>query len=97
MIDFADLVVVNKFERPGGADALRDVRKQYRRSRNLFDPKARDEDLPVFGTISSQFNDPGVTAAYQELLAVVRKKCGVEWKSSLPRAAEPRLDRRAAG
>jgi methylmalonyl-CoA mutase len=81
MIDFADLVVVNKLDRPGGADALRDVRKQVRRSRSLFD--APDDAIPVFGTISSQFSDPGVTAAYQEILAAIRKKCGIDWKSSL--------------
>ena len=57
MIDFADLIVINKFERRGSEDALRDVRKQYQRSRNKFD--IPDEELPVFGTIASQFNDQG--------------------------------------
>ncbi|MHB8079115.1 MAG: fused isobutyryl-CoA mutase/GTPase IcmF [Candidatus Krumholzibacteriia bacterium] len=62
MIDFADVIVVNKYERPGAEDALRDVRRQYRRSRNEF---ARpDGQLPVFGTVASRFNDSGVNALF---------------------------------
>ena len=65
MLDFADAVVINKFERRGAEDALRDVRRQLARNRELFgvDP----ESLPVFGTIASRFNDDGVTALYQHL------------------------------
>ncbi|MDP6933385.1 MAG: methylmalonyl-CoA mutase family protein, partial [Myxococcota bacterium] len=66
MLDFADLVVVNKFDRRGAEDALRDVRKQVRRNRNLFDVDA--EQLPVFGSIASQFHDLGVNAVYRFLL-----------------------------
>ncbi len=65
MIDFADLIVVNKFDRPGSEDALRDVRKQYRRSRGDFG--SDDEALPVFGTIASRFNDSGVSLLAAEL------------------------------
>ena len=66
MLDFADVVVINKFDRKGGEDALRDVRKQYQRNRNLFSTPA--DQIPVFGTIASRFNDDGVTAVYQDVL-----------------------------
>jgi methylmalonyl-CoA mutase len=66
MLDFADFVAINKFDRKGGPDALRDVRKQYQRNRKLFDRSA--EDMPVYGTIASRFNDDGVTALYQGIL-----------------------------
>ncbi|HSS69270.1 MAG TPA: methylmalonyl-CoA mutase family protein, partial [Casimicrobiaceae bacterium] len=67
MLDFADFVAINKFDRKGAADALRDVRKQYQRNRELFS-QAPDE-MPVYGTIASRFNDDGVTALYQALVA----------------------------
>ncbi|HYC78188.1 MAG TPA: methylmalonyl-CoA mutase family protein, partial [Planctomycetota bacterium] len=85
MLDFADVVVVNKFERPGAEDALRDVRKQVRRARGLPWSVA-DDRLPVFGAISSQFQDEGVTAAYLEILRAVAAKTGV---SRTSRFAEP--------
>src|SRR6266545_2548218 len=66
MLDFADFVAINKFDRKGGHDALRDVRKQYQRNRKLFDRSA--EEMPVYGTIASRFNDDGVTALYQGIL-----------------------------
>ena len=81
MLDFADLVALNKFERKGAEDALRNVRKQYRRNRNIFD-KA-DEELPVYGTIASQFNDPGTNVLYRALLDNLNSKKGLEWNSSL--------------
>jgi methylmalonyl-CoA mutase len=65
MLDFAEVVVINKFERRGAEDALRDVRRQLARNRERFD--ADPEDLPVFGTIAARFNDDGVTALYQHL------------------------------
>ncbi|MGE4618998.1 MAG: fused isobutyryl-CoA mutase/GTPase IcmF [Planctomycetota bacterium] len=68
MIDFADVVVLNKFDRAGAKDAIRDVRKQYRRSRGIFDPDVSDDDLPVFGTVASHFNDSGVEKFYRFLL-----------------------------
>jgi methylmalonyl-CoA mutase len=67
MLDFADIVVINKFDRQGARDGLRDVRKQLQRNRNAF--TRAPEDLPVFGTIASRFSDPGVTAVYREILA----------------------------
>jgi len=71
MLDFADFVAINKFDRKGAEDALRDVRKQYQRNRELFG--AAPETLPVFGTQASRFNDDGVTALYQ---AVVERLSG---------------------
>lgn len=81
MLDFADVVAINKFERKGAEDALRNVRKQYRRNRNLFD--VADEALPVFGTIASQFNDPGTNVLYRTLLDVINSKKGNNWQSAL--------------
>lgn len=66
MLDLANLVVINKFDRIGGSDALRDVRKQYQRNRRLFNRSA--EELPVFGTIAAKYNDVGVTALYSEII-----------------------------
>ena len=84
MLDFADLVVVNKFEKRGGEDAVRDVRKQVQRNRKAFDQSP--EDMPVFGTIASKFNDDGVTALYHAIMDAVAAKAGVSFKSSLPRS-----------
>ena len=72
MLDFADLVIINKFDRKGAADALRDVSKQVQRNREAF--SSQPEDMPVFGTIAARFNDEGVTAAYQALMSQLRKK-----------------------
>ncbi|MFZ0132283.1 MAG: methylmalonyl-CoA mutase family protein, partial [Desulfobacterales bacterium] len=83
MLDFADLVVVNKFEKRGGEDAVRDVRKQVQRNRNAWDKTP--EEMPVFGTIASRFNDDGVTALYRALLDTIAQKTGVVYKSGLPR------------
>jgi len=75
MLDFADFVAINKFDRKGAEDALRDVRKQVQRNRADF--KRRPEEMPVFGTIASRFNDDGVTALYGEIAA----KLGLQSKS----------------
>ncbi|MGD9275418.1 MAG: cobalamin-dependent protein, partial [Desulfobacterales bacterium] len=83
MLDFADLVVVNKFEKRGGEDAVRDVRKQVQRNRNAWNKTP--EEMPVFGTIASKFNDDGVTALYRALLDAITEKTGVTLGSSLPR------------
>ena len=80
MIDFADLIVINKFERRGSEDALRDVRKQYMRSRNLWNIK--DEQTPVFGTIASQFNDPGTNVLFANLMKMVEKKTNSSWPTN---------------
>ncbi len=81
MLDYADLVVLNKFDRWGAEDALRDVRKQVRRNAERFHDE--DEDLPVFGTIASQFNDPGVNAAYLYLLSRLSTRAGRPYPSRI--------------
>jgi isobutyryl-CoA mutase len=70
MLDFADFVAINKFDRKGAQDALRDVRKQYQRNRELF--RVAPEEMPVYGTIASRFNDDGVTALYQAIARELR-------------------------
>ncbi len=72
MLDFADFVAINKFDRRGADDALRDVRKQLQRNRESF--SQRPEQMPVFGTIASRFNDDGVTALYQGIAANLKGK-----------------------
>ncbi len=81
MLDFADLIALNKMEKRGAEDALRNVRKQYRRNRHLFE--ADDGELPVFGTIASQFNDVGVNRLYRALLGKLNEKCKLDWQSQL--------------
>jgi methylmalonyl-CoA mutase len=76
MLDFADIVAINKFDKRGAQDALRDVKKQYRRNHNLWD--APEEDLPVHGTIASQFNDPGTNRLYRAVMDKVADKTGKE-------------------
>ena len=83
MLDFADLVVVNKFEKRGGEDAVRDVRKQVQRNRKAFNKPP--DDMPVFGTIASKFNDDGITALYYAIMDSVSEKTGADFKSQLPR------------
>ncbi len=85
MLDYADLVVVNKFEKRGGEDAVRDVRKQVQRNRQAWTTKP--EDLPVFGTIASKFNDDGVTAFYHALIDAVKEKTGASFETHLERPA----------
>src|SRR5271155_4277528 len=72
MLDFADFVAINKFDRKGAEDALRDVRKQYQRNRGQF--AAAPDAMPVYGTMASRFNDDGVTALYQAMLPRLRDK-----------------------
>ena len=78
MLDFADVVVINKFDRRGGKDALRDVRKQLQRNTEAFDTSP--EQLPVFGTIASRFNDDGVNALYTELVERLSAKDLIDWR-----------------
>jgi len=80
MLDFADVVAINKFDKRGALDALRDVKKQYKRNHQLWD--ANDDDLPVVGTIASQFNDPGTNSLYAKLMAKIKEKTGVALDSS---------------
>ena len=80
MLDYADIIALNKFDKRGAADALRDVRKQFKRNHNLFD--AKDKDLPVFGTIASQFNDPGMNQLYVAIMRKLVEKAGVDLHSN---------------
>jgi isobutyryl-CoA mutase len=80
MIDYADLIVINKFERKGSEDAKRQVQKQYQRS-HLFWDKDLDE-MPVYGTIASQFNDPGTNALFAALVNKINEKAGTDWTTS---------------
>ncbi|TAF34472.1 MAG: methylmalonyl-CoA mutase [Cytophagales bacterium] len=80
MLDFADLIALNKFDKKGALDALRDVRKQYKRNHQLWETP--DEQLPVFGSIASQFNDPGTNALYRAIIDTINQKAGVNFKSS---------------
>ena len=75
MLDFADLVVLNKYDKRGAEDALRDIRKQWKRNHKAFD--VADEDIPVYPTIASQFNDPGVSWMFAELCRRVAEKAGL--------------------
>lgn len=77
MIDYADLIAINKFDRRGSADALRDVKKQYRRSRGWFDQAY--ETMPVYGTMASQFNDAGVDALFTALIDTLNRKRSLQW------------------
>jgi methylmalonyl-CoA mutase len=83
MLDYADIVLVNKYEKRGGADAVRDVRKQLQRNRKAWDTSP--EEMPVFGTIASKFNDDGMTAFYHHLLNTIAEKTSVRLGSNLPR------------
>jgi isobutyryl-CoA mutase len=92
MLDLADLVVINKFDKQGAADALRDVRKQWRRNRAAFE--LAEDEVPVYPTIASQFADPGVTWVFVNLCRALAKNAGTEaarWDPGLdPAVHEPR-------
>jgi len=81
MLDFADVVAINKSDKRGAKDALRDVRKQYKRNHDLWE--AKDENLPIIGTIASQFNDPGTNFLYETLMKELVEKTGTELVSSM--------------
>lgn len=83
MLDYADIVVVNKYEKRGGEDAVRDVRKQVQRNRTAWDTPP--DEMPVYGTIASKFNDDGVTALYHALLDTIADKTQVQFRSGLPK------------
>ena len=86
MIDFADVIALNKFDKRGAADALRDVKKQYQRSHSLWNLKA--EDMPVVGSIASQFNDPGTNDLYTQLVAKIAEKTGISLTTSVRPSGE---------
>ncbi len=78
MLDFADVIAINKFDKRGSLDALRDVRKQYKRNHMAFDKP--DEELPIFGTIASQFNDPGMNTLYLSIMNRIAQVEGSAFK-----------------
>jgi methylmalonyl-CoA mutase len=80
MLDFADVVALNKFDKRGAMDALRDVRKQYQRNHKLFEVDS--DTMPVFGTIASQFNDPGMNSLYRCIMDTVDAKTGSRFASN---------------
>ncbi|MBB6610069.1 methylmalonyl-CoA mutase family protein [Pontibacter sp. Tf4] len=86
MLDFADVIALNKFDKRGALDALRDVKKQYKRNHQLWE--VNDDDIPVFGTIASQFNDPGMNRLYRAVMAKITEKTGVEFASNLHTSQE---------
>ncbi|WP_285767949.1 fused isobutyryl-CoA mutase/GTPase IcmF [Peribacillus sp. SI8-4] len=86
MIDYADLIVINKYERKGSEDAKNQVQKQYQRSRTLFDQDP--SEMPVYGTIASQFNDPGTNALFAALIEKLNEKAGMGWSTSFSKEAD---------
>ncbi len=80
MLDFADIIAINKFDKKGSLDALRDVKKQYQRNHNQFD--ISPDLMPVFGTIASQFNDPGMNTLYKAVMDKLVEKTGADLKST---------------
>ena len=81
MLDFADLVAINKFDKRGALDAIRDVKKQYMRNNNLW--HVHMDEMPVFGTIASQFNDPGMNSLYKAIMDKLVEQTGVDLKSDM--------------
>ncbi|MFD2530337.1 MULTISPECIES: methylmalonyl-CoA mutase family protein [Polaribacter] len=81
MLDFADLVAINKFDKRGALDAVRDVKKQYMRNNNLW--HIHQDDLPVYGTIASQFNDPGMNTLYKSIMDKLVEKTNADLKSKM--------------
>ncbi len=80
MLDFADLVAINKFDKRGAKDALRDVKKQYQRNHQLWDTNL--DELPVYGTIASQFNDPGMNVLYKQIMSALQSKTNSNLESN---------------
>lgn len=94
MLDYADLVAINKFDRRGSEDALRYVKKQVQRNRNAFN--VAPDSMPVYGTIASQFNDPGTNVLYRALIDTIGAKAGVDWNSRYEATTVEAQSRRTA-
>lgn len=90
MLDFADVVVINKFEKKGSQDALRAVRKQYKRNQNLW--HTDDDALPVYPTMASQFNDEGVNRLFAKLVDTMKVRFAINWISSNLHNTKPAED-----
>ncbi len=86
MLDFADIIALNKFDKRGALDAVRDVKKQFKRNHQLWE--AEDKDLPIFGTIASQFNDPGMNALYRCIMQTVVEKTGAKLNTTFGVSSE---------
>ncbi len=86
MLDFADIIAINKFDKRGALDALRDVRKQYARNHELW--HVEEETLPVYGTVASQYNDPGVNQFYRALIGIINGKTGAGFESTIQSTGE---------
>lgn len=80
MLDFADVIALNKFDKRGALDAIRDVKKQYKRNHGLWE--IEDDELPVYGTIASQFNDPGMNRLYKVIVDQLAEKTGANLQSN---------------
>src|SRR3546814_6722472 len=91
MLDFADIIALNKFDKRGALDALRDVKKQYQRNHQLWTTAL--DTMPVFGTIASQFNDPGTNQLYKKILDTTRSKVGAALPSGFTITRE--IDRKS--
>lgn len=81
MLEVADMIAINKFEKPRSEDALRDVKKQYRRNHKLFDHSVSDDALPIYGTMAGRFNDPGVNGLFLEILNQIGIKHHIDLKN----------------
>ncbi|MFT3910015.1 MAG: methylmalonyl-CoA mutase family protein [Ferruginibacter sp.] len=81
MIDYADVICLNKFDKAGALDALHDIRKQYKRSHTLW--TAKDEELPIVGTIAAQFNDAGVNELFERLMEKIAEKTGITFHGAV--------------
>ncbi len=81
MLDFADIIAINKFDKRGAEDALRAVQKQYQRNHQLWDKEL--DEMPVYGTIASQFNDPGTNRLYKALMRLLHEKTGADLHSGI--------------
>jgi isobutyryl-CoA mutase len=78
MLDYADVIAINKFDKAGALDALMEVRKQYKRNHNLF--TAKDEDLPIYGTMASKFGDDGTDKLFEKLIATMENKTAIKFE-----------------
>ncbi|MES2732484.1 MAG: methylmalonyl-CoA mutase family protein [Bacteroidota bacterium] len=94
MLDFADIIAINKFDKRGSLDALRDVRKQYKRNWAALRPQlwdTRDEDLPIYGTIASQFNDAGTNLLFEKVMEKISEKTGINFHLPPSHSQTPQL------
>ena len=87
MLDFADLIAINKFDKRGALDALRDVKKQYQRNHNLWE--VATDTMPVYGTMASQFNDAGMNELYRQLLKIIEEKTSVKFEKQPSEGLKP--------